>query len=400
MSSNDLKCIRCPANSWSSRQGASKCECQDNYYRDSEQTYAHACQPTQLINMQHLGFHFIGHERLNISLNRESLSVSSRVIIEIKCAACVRVNRTSRSSTATHTTEVCVSSCMQTSKSNDWLVIDTAERHLNASATRHQKYELSIMQHLNENQLASSLVYLNLNQVNRRPETTNKGISCEMFQDSVFEEGASLCSNVSLNLTAELQFAYDQFELPDRLRSKHSRAELNVYAQFKNKNKYRLVPGDFKVNAVKSSFVHMRKMDSAELRQLMSAQNSSLASFLVCNLADIEFIRIELSVRPTSTAPTSLDMFVIDFSLHDHCPRINEILDKNLLMQSTKMYLKELKNYGMLEASAVEDDSQNSSIKVHVILPIVLSFFMVGMIIFVAVFFRRYIHNSNNYYFV
>ena len=63
----------------------------------------------------------------------------------------------------------------------------------------------------------------------------------------------------------------------------------------------------------------MKTVDSAPLQQLIF--NRTGISFTVCNILDIELIKLELT-----KLATTLEVFTIDFSLIDHCPRVTDAL--------------------------------------------------------------------------
>jgi len=176
---------------------------------------------------------------------------------------------------------------------------------------------------------------------------------------------AALCANLSIDLKSELTRFHSHlnvFEL--------NTAQLNILALFKDPH-----------------FVHLRTVDSQSLQGFVA--NNSALTLLVCNLVDVELVRLELN-----TVDKSLDVFTIDFSLVDHCPPVDAFLQlqdsssqkSDHLLFTTRLQQK----VSMLEAEKSASSPTGTSLRVHVLLPIVLSFFIVTMLIFIALFFRRF----------
>ena len=99
---------------------------------------------------------------------------------------------------------------------------------------------------------------------------------------------------------------------------------------------------------------------------------------------EIESIKLEINFKPVSFSnyeeednnnnndeTNSLDMFTIEIKLSNHC------------------FKREI-NTDLKEAQKLENYQHNSTnFKVHVILPVLLSFFLVSTLIVIALFIRR-----------
>lgn len=354
--SNSLKCLKCPANSWSFRSGQTRCKCQHEFFREIHTDYSTDCTPTVQLTDTNLNVQFIKQDRLNISISRHQLN--PKINVKLRCD-----------------NNLCRNKLLN--NSDEWLIIDNTVK----PRFFKQMYQFKFVQTVNEQFLTESTASLNLNQArheNKNMFETN-GIKCNLFENTFLHSSKSaLCANISINLKTELTKFYSHLNIYNL-----NTAKLNVFALFKDRN-FRLIPSHQKISAIDTSdFIHLRKIENQHLQGLI--RNNSVFTMLVCNLVDIEYMKLELSV-----VGKSLDVYTVDFSLEDHCPRVDTFLMKKNLILTTKSKQKVSSAIEKL-AAPDKDDSMASNLKVHVILPIILSFFMVTMLIFIAVFFRRYV---------
>jgi len=198
-------------------------------------------------------------------------------------------------------------------------------------------------------------------------------LSCQIFHNSFLDikKPLALCANLSLNLKSELTRFHSHLNIFEL-----NIAQLNIFAIFKDLNRYHLPIAE----PVKSKFVHLRTIDSKSLKDLI--HNNSEITLLVCNLINVELVRLELS-----TVGKTFDVFTIEFSLLEHCPPIDTFF--HLQNSNNNHYTTSLQQQKVL-LEGEKSESSTSSLKVHVLLPIVLSFFIVTMVIFLAIFFRRF----------
>jgi hypothetical protein len=49
ITSNEIKCSPCPTNSWSSKPGATQCDCLSDFYRENESTLSQGCKGWKLV---------------------------------------------------------------------------------------------------------------------------------------------------------------------------------------------------------------------------------------------------------------------------------------------------------------------------------------------------------------
>jgi hypothetical protein len=87
--SNEIKCMPCPDNSWSSKLGADKCECQNGYFRESELDATTDCKPIKEITATNLNIVYVDDEKINISISRLNLDLSSNIRIDLQCFECI-----------------------------------------------------------------------------------------------------------------------------------------------------------------------------------------------------------------------------------------------------------------------------------------------------------------------
>lgn len=351
--SNNNKCLKCPANSWSFRSGQMKCKCQHRFYRETDQDYSSDCKPTRQISSKDLMFKFTNQDRLNVSLN--SLDTLSKTInIELKCN-----NQLCRKNLVNNT--------------NTWLLLDNMIKPKFYA----QKYQFKIIQKLSDKFLTESVINFNLNQAKHENKNMiyNNGIKCEIFQNNFFDihKPTTLCSNISINLNTELDKFYPHLNIMDL-----KQVTLNIHALFKNRN-YRLIPSSYEEKSSGSNFINLRTIDTRGVKELV--RNRTALSMLVCNLLDIEYIKLEMSI-----VSGSLDLFTVDFRPVDHCQGIKDYLNNRNQLFTTKFHQKAS---SIKKLKTPDDNHEESSFKVHVILPIILSFFMVTLLIFIAVFFRK-----------
>ena len=161
--SNTLKCVKCPANSWSFRSGQSNCKCQHQFYREIDQDHSSDCKPTQGISSKDLAFKFIDQDRVNVSINRLE-SLSSKIQIEFRC-----------------NNDICLKNIMNSS--NEWIVLDNRYK----PKFYPHKYQFKVVQKMNNKFLTDSIVNFHLNQAkheNKNMIFSNNGIKCNIFENN------------------------------------------------------------------------------------------------------------------------------------------------------------------------------------------------------------------------
>lgn len=360
--SNTDRCVRCPANSWSFHSGQDRCKCQHQFYREHEAEFASDCKATKEITAADLLFKFVDMDRVNVSLNRVQQSLSPQINIEVKC-----------------NNQICRQNLLN--KTAEWLVLDNKYK----PKFYPQKYQFKVVQRIGDKFLRESLVDFHLNQAKHENKNMvfNTGINCQIFEDNNFMQlgkSRSLCTNITVDLKTEINKFYPHLNTMDM-----GSSFLNIFALYKDRN-YRLLPNDiFQTSSISPSanYIHLRTVDSEALQQFTS--NRTGLSFSVCSVVDIELIKLEVT-----KIGSALEVFTIDFNLIDHCPRINDMLliSQNELF-TTKYQHKALSSIEKLRKINELNDG-STSLKIHVVLPIILSFFMVTIFICIAIFIRRF----------
>jgi hypothetical protein len=111
LASNEQKCLPCPQKSWSFVDGAERCECLSEFYRENENDLDIECRSVNPIRIKNIDLVFLDEEKLNISINRNSLEMNSAIKTEIKCLVCNK---------SILVKEECEKNCLISSFSNDW----------------------------------------------------------------------------------------------------------------------------------------------------------------------------------------------------------------------------------------------------------------------------------------
>lgn len=256
------------------------------------------------------------------------------------------------------------------------------------SNTRHdsqQRVKLVITQKLNEKHLIKSVLYLNLNQakhlqpklqptaiLNSNQDLNKAPIQCELISNLDFNLNGNspICSNITIDLIGELEKIYSRFNLVERIRIA-DHVQLKVYGLFTHTNEYNLISSD----QVKSYYIQLKSYENLGLKHLVSSKNTSLVSLQICNVFEIDTLKLEINFKPSSEdqaeeTTTSLDVFTIEIKLANHCFKRDDLSNTQ----------QKLENY---------QQASGMNYKVHVILPVVLSFFFVSMLIILTVLIRR-----------
>lgn len=385
--SNDQKCMSCPLKSWSFKDASSKCECLNEFYRENESDHSSHCKQIQTITFKNINLNYLNEEKLNISIDRSSLDLSPSIRTEIKCFVCQNKSATN-----------CNTNCLISSVSSEWIVL------LISKTNSEQNVKLVITQKMNQLILIKSDLFINLNQMKHtsNKQSINSGtillnlnqdylkssIKCEIFQDISAKNNANspICSNMTIDLITELERIYSRYNLVERIKAAEH-AQLKIYALLlinnnNNNNDYQLIPNESKSSS--SYYVQLRSIENLNLKHIISSKNNSNIPILICNVFEIESIKLEINFKPVSFSnyeeednnnnndeTNSLDMFTIEIKLSNHC------------------FKREI-NTDLKEAQKLENYQHNSTnFKVHVILPVLLSFFLVSTLIVIALFIRR-----------
>lgn len=417
----------CPANSWSSVHAATSCQCLSGHYRENESDLSSPCVAVQRIDSSRIEVTFINEEKVNISIVD---SIESNVRVELKCFSCAPTVLGQSASVRVYgrdEAEACDQSCFISSSSNNWLVL-FGKRSNNVRS----RIKLFVRQEINGRELAKSFVYLSLNE-----RLAEQRLTCEAKEvevDAIISPSKSLlfkslgvipkvihhrksttCLNVSLDLAYQINSLFGQHDLMSKIRAGRLH-KFNVYGLLVSSD-YHLIPAG--VNGfgleVESSLPMATTATSSKSYQLLDlghqflatetikelVLNGSVYSFLLCShLEEIERVRIELKFRPSDDQDKSddrLDVFSIDIKLFELC--FKNGLNSKLIRQFGDGFL-DVANHSIMSLknplserslNGAADAAAGSNLKVHVLLPITLSFLFVTAVILLTLFVRRYV---------
>ena len=265
------------------------------------------------------------------------------------------------------------------------------------------KFKLIFSQKLkNEQELTSSSVYIYLDQhvytsvsdISPLRRNNNARISCKTFTKTD-SNTKSFCLNMTLNLNEEFKLFYPNQNLKNKIKLLGD-FKFRVYASVIS-NDFQLIPNGIQTNKnlLAPNYILVNMFDHLNLKN--SIMNDIGIPMHYCHLLDIDSIKLEISFKSNHMEEKSIqienynmyendrvEMFTIDLNISSFCPRKKMNLLESIQYFSNQPVLAEPTNTKHL------DDSQSrQSLKVHVLLPIILSVFFVTFFILVAIFFRR-----------
>ncbi len=152
-------------------------------------------------------------------------------------------------------------------------------------------------------------------------------------------------------------------------------------------------------SSYKFTNMQLSLLDSIYLKNFI--WNNLSLPLVICNLVEIDTIKLEFIVKSLISTRSGqhkqinqvveqnvsdkLDIFIVAINIGDVCVKRNEPITK----ESQYMY-NQIKDSGQKQTEPNDSVSSDSgSFKVHVVLPIVLSFFFVTLLIVVAIFLRK-----------
>ena len=219
-----------------------------------------------------------------------------------------------------------------------------------------QRIKLVISQKIKEKTLTKSNLFINLNQAkhasNKKPAIASilqlnqdfhksSAIQCEIIQnlDVPLNGNSPICSNISIDIITELERVYSKYNLIERIKIA-DHVQLKVYALFTNTNDYQLITNEN--SQIKSSYyIQLRLIENLNLKHIVSSKNNSKIPLLLCNMYEIDTIKLEISFKlnPLSNLndnyedesvnssvnenedinSNSLDLFAIEVKLANNC---------------------------------------------------------------------------------
>jgi len=283
---------------------------------------------------------------------------------------------------------------------------------INKNTEINLRIKLVISQNTKEKALVKSNLFINLNQAkhsyNKKQTFSSipqlnqdfhklSAIHCEIIQNLDFpvNSNSPICSNISIDFITELERIYSKYNLIERIKLA-DHVQLKIYALFTNSNHYQLIKNEN--SQIKSSFIQLRLVENLNLKHIVSSKNNSIIPLLLCNLYEIDTVKLEISfeLNPISNVndnyedesvnisindeeinSNSLDLFAIEVKLSNNCVK----------KEDSSQFQRDFIDTNTQKMENIQSSSSNY--KVHIVLPIVLSFFLVSMVIIVTVFLRR-----------
>ena len=223
-----------------------------------------------------------------------------------------------------------------------------------------------------------------------------ESLNCEVYTNLDMSSNRLYCLNMTINLNSEIERLFPDRDLVNKIR-KSDYFHLNIYAAILN-NDYQI----FSNNSyqLKSNYAQVNLLDKINVEKILI--NNWNQPILFCNLYEIESLKLEFSLKKSSTDSDSsfesnkIEVFTIEVKVFNSCSR----KDTSKASQYTfnQAYLPSTYENSRQNENRLGNESQ-TSLKVHVILPILLSFFFVTFIILIAIFFRRFrFHNCKDNY--
>jgi hypothetical protein len=403
MTSNELKCVPCPARSWTGSQvGSEKCECQNGSHRENDQDVSAQCISFQEVTSNHLITNFIGNDRLNISLNNDELKLSSNIDVTMKCFIC--------------------SQCIMEKYDIPCSIKDSNQGSftlfLDNTISNGQKIKVIIEQRIGSEFLTSSLVFVHLNRVKHEAtslaESRIDSIKCDIASNqnsndiqSLSDSArlSSICLNMSMNLAREFEIFYPESSdiIIKRLRNAE-KMQLKFYASISpsstggNGRKFHyfqmnpmLAPKDLTNEYL--PLKTLKNLNSDEFFGHVNIKSNANLPILICNLFEMENLLVEVTFRPKSSKDV-IELFTFELNLMDSCQDGSETNNNNN------------KLFNVITSKSSNIKSNNRINRTNIILPVVLSFFLLSLLILIAVLLRRFnlfecaisnaINNSNN----
>lgn len=260
---------------------------------------------------------------------------------------------------------------------------------------------------INDKLLASTNVFVYLKQarhsnLKKLPEfPTNsiknkESLSCEVYTNLDMSSNRLYCLNMTINLNSEIERLFPDRDLVNKIR-KSDYFHLNIYASILN-NDYQIFSNNSYQS--KSNYAQVNLLDKINVEKILI--NNWNQPILFCNLYEIERLNLEFSLKKSSTDSDSsfesnkIEVFTIEVKVFNSCSR----KDTSKASQYTfnQVYLPSTYENSRQNENRLGNESQ-TNLKVHVILPILLSFFFVTFIILIAIFFRRFrFHNCKDHY--
>ena len=266
-------------------------------------------------------------------------------------------------------------------------------------------------------ELATSAVYLHLDQrIYSTNSNTNTGefsatsrattterVSCKTFYKNDYsthnQHSKSLCLNMSVNLNAEFKQYYPSQSLRSRIKTTNG-FNFRVYASVINSD-FQLIPSNMHTNAknglLKPNYIQLNMLESASVENLIA--NEAPLPVYFCNLLEMESLKLEFTFKSNRNAnqkydTNKMELFTIDYKLANVCTQKKAIVSDNTLQYFSNQPVlaavtDDTTNNAKRRFDQTYDVNSTPSLKVHVILPIILSFFFVTFFILVAIFFRR-----------
>lgn len=303
-----------------------------------------------------------------------------------------------------------------------------------SSNSKNNKIKLVAKQDLNGHELSKSTIYLSLNEQEKQIDALaalnpKEKILCEFKEAELDSMNTntllfkalgvmpkptqhrikSTCFNISINFPHELASLFSQHDLIEKIRANRL-ISFNIYA-FVVSSDYHLIPASAGEHQIQNDLYKKQlnsnknyvKLDGIESNEHLKnlILNGSFYSFLVCNnLDEIEKLKIELRFKCDESlgdqVDDKLEVYLIDLKMFDLC--FKNTMNSKLIRQygsgidsfsGGNQSLMSLKNSLSERSLNSNNGSSTSNFKVHVLLPITLSFLLVMIFIMFALFIRR-----------
>ena len=267
------------------------------------------------------------------------------------------------------------------------------------SGKNKSKFKLILTQKLqNDKELISSSVFLYLDQnayANADEYVPLTRLPCKTFSKTELhsnQHSKLFCFNMTLDLNEEFKTFYPSHNLKNKI-NLMSDFQFRVYASVASSD-FLLIPSGVQTNKnlLKQNYLLLNIVENLSVKNLILDDMTLPMHY--CNLLEIESLRLEFSFKSNINADhtnnyqmydsNNVEIFTIDVDISRVCARKKASLLENLQYFSNQPVLAEATN-----TKQIDDNNSTQSMKVHVVLPIILSFFFVTFFILIAVFFRR-----------
>ncbi len=202
---------------------------------------------------------------------------------------------------------------------------------------------------------------------------------------------------MTLNLNDEFALLYPNQDIKNKLRLLND-FQFRIYASVIDNNNFQLIPNGMQTNKnllANPNYILLNMYDHSNVKNLIL--NDIEMPIHYCGMYEIDSLKLEINIKSDSNSEQAfqidsynmyendrVEIFTIDLNLSSVCARKKTSILESLQYFSNQPVLAESTNTKQLS-----DVNSSQSLKVHVLLPIILSVFIVTFFILIAIFFRR-----------